>query len=169
MKFGISHERIFKVLHPDASAIYSRCVDLKVSSAFQYDSRLRMIFQELLETIRTNAVVPKSSAEQTSPAPHPSSSVTLFRPFLPMLAQRVNPPDLESLFTESPVFVLTRQGDESVAPVYLLEPKFDGERLLCHIDRTGREPKIEFYTRRSNNYTHIYGPPLGQMIIDNVK
>jgi DNA ligase-4 len=35
---------------------------------------------------------------------------------------------------------------------FLIETKYDGERIQCHIN----EHEIRFFTRNSHNYTNIY-------------
>lgn len=48
---------------------------------------------------------------------------------------------------------------------YLIEMKFDGERILCHKTRTG----VKVYTRNGTDYTELYAPILSKYILNNVK
>lgn len=47
----------------------------------------------------------------------------------------------------------------------IIETKYDGERIQCHFN----EEQISFFTRNSNNYTHIYGPKMSQIVRDHVR
>lgn len=47
---------------------------------------------------------------------------------------------------------------------FLIETKFDGERIQCHFNHE----QIKFYSRNSNDYTHIYGPKMIEIIRENV-
>ncbi len=44
----------------------------------------------------------------------------------------------------------------------LTETKFDGERIQCHFNADD----LKFFSRNSNDYTHIYGPKLAQTVRD---
>lgn len=73
----------------------------------------------------------------------------LGRPFIPMLAKRL------------PSFTLEKcMGRNS----FLVEPKMDGERILCH--KIGAQLKL--FTRNANDYTDLYGPVLAPLIMQNV-
>lgn len=67
--------------------------------------------------------------------------IFLFQPFKPMLASVVNSAKLSALLQMETIIV---------------EPKFDGERMMIHYDAgTG---KIQYWTRNAKNYTAMYGP-----------
>lgn len=40
---------------------------------------------------------------------------------------------------------------------YFIERKYDGERLLAHIDRTSSPPSVRLFSRRGKDYTSLYG------------
>ncbi|PHJ19762.1 atp-dependent dna ligase domain-containing protein, partial [Cystoisospora suis] len=42
---------------------------------------------------------------------------------------------------------------------YFVERKYDGERLLAHIDRTSSPPSVRLFSRRGKDYTSLYGRP----------
>ena len=46
----------------------------------------------------------------------------------------------------------------------LIETKFDGERIQCHFNNE----EIKFFSRNSNDYTHIYGPKLIPIVRANI-
>ena len=46
----------------------------------------------------------------------------------------------------------------------VIETKFDGERIQCHM----QEGSVKFFSRNSNNYSHIYGPKMNRFIAENV-
>lgn len=49
---------------------------------------------------------------------------------------------------------------------YLIEMKFDGERIICHKMRSGL---VKVYTRNGTDYTELYSPILSKYILNNVK
>jgi len=46
----------------------------------------------------------------------------------------------------------------------LVETKFDGERIQCHM----QDKSVMFFSRNSNDYTNLYGGKLGSWIKSNV-
>ncbi|KAK7200284.1 DNA ligase-like protein [Novymonas esmeraldas] len=76
---------------------------------------------------------------QPSHAGVAESAVFLFHPLRPMLASPVTARKLEELL---------RAGQ------LLLEPKYDGERIMLHMDGT----KAMYWTRNTKNFTPYYGP-----------
>jgi len=47
---------------------------------------------------------------------------------------------------------------------FLIETKFDGERIQCHIS----PEDLKFFSRNSKDYTHIYGPKMKDIIRKNL-
>eukprot|EP01069_Polyplicarium_translucidae_P007830 Polyplicarium_translucidae@DN3156_c0_g1_i1.p1 len=77
----------------------------------------------------------------------------MFKALRPMLAHRLLAHELADIFAGDGEFVV--------------EPKYDGERTLCHVDvEAGR---AEFFTRRGNCYTEVYGPTIASCILGNVR
>lgn len=130
-----------------------------------------------------------TSALTPSPTRH-HTTVGLFCPFKPMLAHRVNPYELDLLFKDTPMVrsfrgksgqlelptkdvnvddKLSSEQEDRKPLEYILEPKYDGERLLCHVDKSGGQRRLKLFTRRSNDYTEIYGEQLSDLILDHVK
>lgn len=139
-----------------------------------------ILLQEAIESVRSMTGGPQTDTS-ASAAPTVHMTVSLFRPFQPMLAQRLDQRDFKPLF-ESSTVVRTLQGklfqgsaspEKQPADVvyqYFLESKYDGERLLCHIDKRNEAgPKMKLFTRRSNDYTEHYGKALGSVILDHVR
>ena len=69
----------------------------------------------------------------------------IFSPIKPMLVARMT---LDNI-------IKTFQGIK-----VLVETKFDGERIQCHL----HENEVQFYTRNSVDYTAIYGPKFSHLI-----
>jgi ATP-dependent DNA ligase len=46
-----------------------------------------------------------------------------------------------------------------------MDIKLDGERMLCHKLANG---EVKWFTRRANEYSHLYGPVLNDLIRANV-
>lgn len=134
--------------------------------------------------------IPRSlEAEELEPQGSDSSwkqcntTVSLFVPFRPMLAHRIEADDIDTLFKDTPTYrsLLRRMEEEEgysekkkkepglEFPEYLLEPKFDGERLLCHVDKRSGKRLIKLFTRRSTDYTNNYGIDLSSTILDGLK
>lgn len=67
------------------------------------------------------------------------SGVLLFHPLSPMLASPVTARKLEQLLAVGSI---------------LLEPKYDGERIMLHLDAC----KTMYWTRNTKNFTAYYGP-----------
>lgn len=75
----------------------------------------------------------------------------MFFPIKPMLASKMNPQQISDMVCkESKV---------------LVETKFDGERIQCHL----QDGVVKFFSRNSNNYTNIYGPKMAKFIQENVE
>jgi len=66
----------------------------------------------------------------------------MFKPIKPMLASKKKKEEIYEIFANKN---------------FLIETKFDGERLQCHIT----PDDLKFFTRNSNDYTMHYGPKLG--------
>jgi DNA ligase-4 len=70
----------------------------------------------------------------------------VFYPIKPMLSGRMTLHEIMTNFNNVPV---------------LIETKYDGERIQCHI--TNKE--LKFFTRNGVDYTYLYGPKLSETII----
>ena len=44
-----------------------------------------------------------------------------------------------------------------------MEPKYDGERILAHVDAAKR--RVELYTRSAMDYTSVYGPSMRPVLL----
>ena len=76
----------------------------------------------------------------------------MFFPIRPMLAGRVaSLPQLSDL--------VTSKGR------VLVETKFDGERIQCHL----QDMHVMFFSRNGKDYSSLYGPSLAGLIRENVK
>jgi DNA ligase 4 len=73
----------------------------------------------------------------------------IFFPIRPMLADKMPLKQLAVILEKNKV---------------LIETKFDGERIQCHF----KDDVVKFFSRNSNNYTHIYGPKMAPIIRENV-
>ncbi|KEP64515.1 UNVERIFIED_CONTAM: ATP-dependent DNA ligase domain-containing protein [Hammondia hammondi] len=173
---GLSGERLLTLLHADARKIVNQVSDLK--------STLEVIDEEKAEAVhakRGGSEGVEQGVEMEGPFGEKRDSLRLlFQPLRPMLAQVVRPvaADVAAvLFGEcgkgkhgtdswrerekegtSPRPAPT---NASVARVYFVERKYDGERLLAHIDKNASStPVVRLLTRRGRDYTALYGGDL---------
>jgi len=117
MKLGIGVEGILRHLHPDAVQLYHMSSSLK----------------HVLETI----------AKPTDQASGETAQDSIyFKPFKPMLSERVNPGDVPERFG-------------SLFGSIYLEPKLDGERMMIHVDK--RSQRVTIFSRNGINFTKKYG------------
>ena len=79
-----------------------------------------------------------------------TAELKVFTMFKPMLASLLHPGKLSTTLSE---------GD------YIIEPKYDGERILVH----KKESEVMFFTRNGKDYTNLYGPKFSPFIRSNVK
>lgn len=81
----------------------------------------------------------------------------LFFPIKPMLAGKLPLPQIQEL--------LRSKLDQHPTTPILVETKFDGERIQCHL----QDLAVMFYSRGGKDYSRIYGQKLAGFIRDNVK
>ncbi|CAD7970039.1 unnamed protein product [Amoebophrya sp. A120] len=55
------------------------------------------------------------------------------------------------------------QTEHPPQPGYFVETKLDGERMICHIDKS--QGILQFFTRNGNDYTPRYGPQMKETIL----
>ena len=48
---------------------------------------------------------------------------------------------------------------------FVMDIKLDGERMLCHKLANG---SVKWFTRRANEYSHLYGPVMNDLIKSHV-
>ncbi|CBZ49544.1 putative DNA ligase [Neospora caninum Liverpool] len=164
---GVSGERLLTLLHADARKIINQCSDLK--------STLDVIEEEKAEAAQAK----REGAEGDAPAGERASCLRLlFQPLRPMLAQTVRPvaSDIGAvLFGEGGKVTKdsNRPSEEArsesaqsstkspvASRLYFIERKYDGERLLAHIDKTRTrwsQASVRLFTRRGRDYTSLYG------------
>mmetsp|Transcript_1371 Transcript_1371/g.3683 ORF Transcript_1371/g.3683 Transcript_1371/m.3683 type:complete len:863 (+) Transcript_1371:71-2659(+) len=157
LKLGFSHESFLKRFHPDAMELYNR------------SSMLRQVLDEIRAQYMQAGKSSSSSAmpegggngdpRSSEAAMHGGSAdgkTILFSKFKPMLAQRLP-------FDQIGIKL---NGEK----LFCLETKYDGERILVHIDRDAR--RVELYTRNAIDYTSQYAPSGSMMrniLLANVK
>eukprot|EP00922_Rhytidocystis_sp_ex-Travisia-forbesii_P070119 GHVS01104812.1.p1 GENE.GHVS01104812.1~~GHVS01104812.1.p1 ORF type:complete len:1025 (-),score=77.63 GHVS01104812.1:2533-5607(-) len=163
MRIGIGHERILKELHSDAIHLYNQCSDLKVVLHTLCDIAINQQQTEGTRSLRDSksGVVSKedgiwgetSRCGGTTPrTANTSVYVDMFRAVRPMLAERVHATEVEKLFQKN--------------TEYLIEKKYDGERIICHVDKVAN--KVEFFSRRAKSYSAKYGPQMNKIVLDAV-
>ena len=117
MKLGLGVEGILRHLHPNAVQLYH------ISSSLKH----------VLETIAKPSDQASEEIRQDS---------IYFKPFKPMLSERVNPGDIPERFSNL------------YGSIYL-EPKLDGERMMIHVDK--RSQRVTIFSRNAINFTKKYG------------
>lgn len=150
LKIGFSHESVLKRFHPDAMELYNRSSMLK----------------HVLDDIRNQYV--RAQNGETDPKVEPPAATglgntgagtgfgmgsgVLFSKFKPMLAQRL------------PLDQVASQVDGNKE--FLVETKYDGERMIVHIDRDTN--RLELYSRNAIDYTSQYAPSMRSIFFDGV-
>jgi ATP-dependent DNA ligase len=74
-----------------------------------------------------------------------------------MLAGRMSLPQITD--------TLRTRFDQNPNVATLVETKFDGERIQCHL----QDLAVMFFSRNGKDYTRIYGQKLAGFIRENVK
>lgn len=127
------------------------------------DMRMHMMHQSILSAFHPNAMELYNNTNDLAyvckKCTEPSElcvegdrkqGIFLFQPLKPMLASIVTSAKLAALLqTES----------------LLVEPKFDGERMMIHASCDG---KIQYWTRNAKNYTALYGPKFNDTIMASI-
>lgn len=94
-----------------------------------------------------------AALEELAKAAAGGALVYLMRPFKPMLASVVASDKLQTLL----------EGER-----LLVEPKYDGERILLHFDANpqaaGGSPRIMYWSRNAKNSSHHYAPKFDPII-----
>eukprot|EP01022_Parablepharisma_sp_SALTPOND_P026654 TRINITY_DN64553_c0_g1_i1.p1 TRINITY_DN64553_c0_g1~~TRINITY_DN64553_c0_g1_i1.p1 ORF type:complete len:880 (-),score=84.68 TRINITY_DN64553_c0_g1_i1:2791-5430(-) len=117
------------------------------------DLKLGIGYETILKTYSSNALTLyniTSDLKEALAKNECKHALKVFMPIRPMLAEKVSLKSLQEFVNTS-------------VPV-LIETKFDGERIQCHFS----EGTVQFFSRGSVNYTHIYGPKMGKIIQQNV-
>eukprot|EP00820_Chromera_velia_P022243 Cvel_30784.t1-p1 / transcript=Cvel_30784.t1 / gene=Cvel_30784 / organism=Chromera_velia_CCMP2878 / gene_product=DNA ligase 4, putative / transcript_product=DNA ligase 4, putative / location=Cvel_scaffold4451:3702-9050(+) / protein_length=523 / sequence_SO=supercontig / SO=protein_coding / is_pseudo=false len=165
LRLGIGHESILKRLHPDALKLYNMCTDLK-----------RVCAEAAAHPEGISSVAGRGGdgeggegGEQaegggSSAADPDTLPVFFFCAMRPMLARPLEPskrPITEALFNPNL---------EAEDKRYFCETKFDGERLLVHVDRRRPEgDQIAMFSRNGSNYTDLYGPSISPHILSGFR
>ena len=86
--------------------------------------------------------------ELTDPKQRMTQRIELYQTFTPMLAKRDRDLNVATIFAKTHDFIV--------------EPKYDGERIVCHWDSTahGGAGEVKLFTRNANDYTEMYGAAL---------
>lgn len=157
LKIGFSHESVLKRFHPDAMELYNRSSMLK----------------QVLDEIRGQYVLARKGKQDAGAGGTAAGSrdpvaggagnanqgglgsgeSILFSKFKPMLAQRLRLDQLEGLMKEEKSF--------------LVETKYDGERMLVHLDGDAR--RVELYTRNAIDYTSTYAPSMRNVLLEGLR
>jgi len=156
LKIGFSHESVLRRFHPDAMELYNRSSMLKqvldqirnqYIRATASDSGVKT--EEMPAAIGEPSIGAMNSSADAGLLPGHS---ILFSKFKPMLAQRL------------PVDQAATQVDGKKE--FLLETKYDGERMIVHIDRDTN--RLELYSRNAIDYTSQYAPSMRNVFFDGV-
>lgn len=150
LKVGFSHESVLKRFHPDAMELYNR------------SSMLKQVLDEIRAQYVRAQAAGGGGADSAGSAPGagtgfsgfsaPAAEPLLFSKFKPMLAQRLPMEKLATLFSEG-----------EPPPQFAVEAKYDGERILAHIDRDAK--RVELYTRNAIDYTGLYAPSMRSVLL----
>lgn len=155
LKIGFSHESVLKRFHPDAMELYNRSSMLKQvldEIRTQYVRSLSGDNAPKTEGAAASGLTSAVGAHGLRSSTLPAESI-LFSKFKPMLAQRL------------PLADVATQVDGK--KTFLVETKYDGERMLVHLDRDTN--RLELYSRNAIDYTSQYAPSMRHVFFDGVQ
>ncbi|EGR30594.1 hypothetical protein IMG5_128250, partial [Ichthyophthirius multifiliis] len=109
--------------------------DLKIG--INHDKTLTLFHQDALALFNTTSSLREVCNEFQDKNHRLQEVMRIFYPIRPMLAQKKSLKDIQYIL----------EGKD-----FLIETKYDGERIQCHVT----ENEIRFFTRNSHNYTNIY-------------
>lgn len=114
-----------------------------------------------VQLLGNDATESSASVERTKINTLANHQLMLFRPFKPMLVNRLKRQDIRARLFAS----------DEADQVYLVEPKLDGERLLCHFRKAHdlESTRIDLYTRRGTDYTPFYGEALNPVLAQHLR
>ncbi len=144
LKLSLGHERILRSLHPRAMELYSHSSNL----------------QAVLEAIRKK---PDSTADEQKQISGMINNI-FFQTIKPMLSFRLSPHRVGGVVDPQPA---VPGGEMPPAPRLVLETKYDGERIVAHIDKDAG--RLGLYTRNARDYTGMYGPAMQSHIFRSVQ
>lgn len=152
LKIGFSHESVLKRFHPDAMELYNRSSMLKQVLDEIRAQYVRSLAGDGASKTEGPGVIGLTNATGASSSALPAESI-LFSKFKPMLAQRL------------PLAEIASQVDGK--KTFLVEQKYDGERMLVHLDRDTN--RLELYSRNAIDYTSQYAPSMRHVFFDGVQ
>ena len=135
LKVHLSHTSILAAFHPSAIELFNTTNDL------EYVCRTCTDEKELIAAAGGAAGLLDGKKGQ---------GLFLMQPFKPMLASVVNSDKLNILLK-----------DERM----LIEPKFDGERMMIHVS----PDRIMYWTRNAKNYSPLYGAKFDAVLRASIK
>jgi len=139
LKIGMKEDKILRIYHPGAAEQfnYTFCLRDVCSEFAEKPVELEEEKQGEGRKRKTNGFDEGTSAQE-------SSSLTLFAPVRPQLAARKHERDVAAVFSGDP---------------FLIETKFDGERLQVHID----EERVKLYSRNCHDVTETYNSVISEL------
>eukprot|EP00929_Paragymnodinium_shiwhaense_P090125 TRINITY_DN50336_c0_g1_i1.p1 TRINITY_DN50336_c0_g1~~TRINITY_DN50336_c0_g1_i1.p1 ORF type:complete len:939 (-),score=205.44 TRINITY_DN50336_c0_g1_i1:140-2860(-) len=155
LKIGFSHESVLKRFHPDAMELYNRSSNLKtvLDEIRSQLSRAQAGGASALKMEAPGGTSASAALPGGQHAPVAASDSILFSKFKPMLSQRLSIDQVAGVLADS-------------SKNFVMEAKYDGERILAHIDRDSR--RVELYTRNAMDYTGIYAPTMKNVLLSGV-
>lgn len=128
---------------------FAKIVLKDLSCGLHHGAVLRRYHPDAMQAMENHGDLRKCLAELNDPKVRHQFKVELFSVTSPMLAR------------------ITRMDQATVGMGdFVIENKYDGDRMLIHIDKTQFPPQIKLFTRNGTDYTARYGSPLlfGQLL-----
>ena len=144
MMIGLKKAVVLKWYHPDAADYYDAC------------NKLEQVLDELTDSKKRRV-----------------QEMKLFQIFTPMLAKKDKELKVQKIFPNKRERAAAGGGGRSkpLGNPFVVQPKYDGERIILHWDATacGGHGELALYTRNANIYTEKYGNALKPWLRKHVK
>ena len=144
MMIGLKKAVVLKWYHPDAADYYDAC------------NKLEQVLDELTDSKKRRV-----------------QEMKLFQIFTPMLAKKDKELKVQKIFPNKQERAAAGGGGRSkpLGNPFVVQPKYDGERIILHWDATacGGHGELALYTRNANIYTEKYGNALKPWLREHVK
>ncbi|KAH9259153.1 hypothetical protein BASA81_002773 [Batrachochytrium salamandrivorans] len=128
---------------------FTKIVLKDLNCGLHHGAVLKRYHPDAIQAMENHGDLRKCLAELSDPNVRHEFKVELFSVTSPMLAR------------------ITRMDQATIGMGdFVIENKYDGDRMLIHIDKTQFPPQIKLFTRNGTDYTARYGSPLlfGQLL-----
>ncbi len=124
----------------------------RAADLFNQNASLKYVLGELCKVdneVSFSSFVSRLVISQSVGTTNTPANIIPFSRIKPMLSNRLLMCGIEDVFSR-------------YNSTFHVETKYDGERIICHFDRT--ISKLMLFTRNGKDYSNIYGPSLEKII-----